>query len=63
MSSTKLVFFRANQKQKQDDHHDIWLAETFSTSLLKPLNWIQWNLTGGKIWMSYTILYSWRPIG
>ena len=27
---------------------------TFSTSPLKPLNGIQWNLTGSKIWMSST---------
>ena len=26
-----------------------WLAETFSTSSLKPLNRIRWNLTGSKI--------------
>ena len=35
--------------EKQDGHPGLWLAETFSTSPLKPLNWIQRNLTGSKI--------------
>ena len=34
--------------EKQDDP-GLWLAETFSTSSLKPLNGIQRNLTGSKI--------------
>ena len=34
---------------KQDGHPGLWLAETFSTSPLKPLNGIQRNLTGSKI--------------
>ena len=32
----------------------LWLAETFLTSPLKPLNGIQWNFTGSKISMSST---------
>ena len=43
-----LCVFRADRK-KQDGHPDLWLAKTFSTSHLKPLNGIQWNLTGSKI--------------
>ena len=35
--------------EKQDGRPGLWLAETFSTSPLKPLNWIQWNLIGSKI--------------
>ena len=40
--------------EKQDGRPGLWLAETFSTSPLKPLNRIQWNLTGSKISMSST---------
>ena len=40
--------------EKQDGRPDLWLAETFSTSLLKPLNGIQRNLTGSKISTSST---------
>ena len=53
MSSTKFVFFRANWK-KQDGRPGLWLAETFSTFPLKPLNRIQRNLTGSKILRSST---------
>ena len=35
--------------EKQDGRPGLWLAETFSTSPLKPLNGIQGNLTGSKI--------------
>ena len=34
---------------KQDGRPDLWLARTFSTSPLKPLNGIQRNLKGSKI--------------
>ena len=34
---------------KQDGRPGLWLAETFSTSPLKPLNRIQWHLIGSKI--------------
>ena len=65
LNSTKLVkkqdikvlyqvcVFRADWK-KQDGHPSLWLAETFSTSPLKPLNEIQWKLTGSKISTSST---------
>ena len=35
--------------EKQDGRPGLWLAETFSTSPLKPLNGIQENLAGSKI--------------
>ena len=40
--------------EKQDGRPGLWLAETFSTSALKPLNRIQRNLTGSKISTSST---------
>ena len=40
--------------EKQDGRPGLWLAETFSTSPLKPLNGIQPNLTGSKILTSST---------
>ena len=40
--------------EKQDGGLGLWLAETFSTSPLKPLNGIQWNLIGSKISTSST---------
>ena len=40
--------------EKQDGRPGLWLAETFSTSPLKPLNGIQRNLTGSKILTSST---------
>ena len=39
---------------EQDGRPGLWLAETFSTSPLKPLNGIQRNFTGSKISMSST---------
>ena len=110
MSSTKFVFFRADQKnkmaalvsdwlrhfrlllwnrwtefndtwqearsqcplqslcflgrsKKQDGHPGLWLAETFLTSPLKPLNGIQRNLTGSKISTSSTKYVFFGPIG
>ena len=44
----KVCIFRADQK-KQGGHPGFWLAETFWTSPLKPLNGIQRNLTGSKV--------------
>ena len=41
-------FCFSGRSEKQDDRPDLWLVETFSTSL-KPLNGIQRNLTGSKI--------------
>ena len=51
------------RSEKQDGRHGLWLAETFSTSSLKPLNGIQWNLTGSKISMSSTKFVFFGPIG
>ena len=42
------------RSEKQDDRPGLWLAETFSTSPLKPLNGIQRNLTGSKISTSFS---------
>ena len=42
------------RSEKQDGRPGLWLAETFSTSPLKPLNGIQQNLTGSKISTSST---------
>ena len=39
----------SGRSEKQDGRPGLWLAETFSTSTLKPLNRIQWNLIGSKI--------------
>ena len=39
----------SSRSEKQDGRPGLWLAETFSTSSLKPLNRIQRNLTGSKI--------------
>ena len=44
----------SGRSEKQDGRPGLWLAETFSTSLLKPLNRIQQNLTGSKISTSST---------
>ena len=49
--------------EKQDGRPSLWLAETFSTSSLKPLNGIQRNLTGSKISMSSTKFVFFGPIG
>ena len=44
----------SGRSEKQDGRPGLWLAETFSTSPLKPLDGIQRNLTGSKISMSST---------
>ena len=44
----------SGRSEKQDCRPGLWLAETLSTSPLKPLNRIQWNLTGSKNSMSST---------
>ena len=49
--------------EKQDGRPGLWLAETFSTSPLKPLNGIHWNLTGSKISTSSTKFVFFGPIG
>ena len=48
---------------KQDGRPGLWLAETFLTSPLKPLNGIQRNLTGSKISTSSTKFVFFEPIG
>ena len=48
--------------KKQDGRPGLWLAETFSSSPLKPLNGIQRNLTGSKISMSFTKFVFFWPI-
>ena len=53
----------SDRSEKQDGRPGLWLAETFSTSPLKPLNRIQWNLTGSKIWTSSTKFVFFGPIG
>ena len=58
----QVCVFRADRK-KQDGRPGLWLAETFSTSILKPLNGIQGNLTGSKILMSSTNFVFFGPIG
>ena len=49
--------------EKQDGRPGLWLADTFSTSPLKPLNRIQRNLTGSKISTSSTKFVFFGPIG
>ena len=53
----------SGRSEKQDGRPGIWLAETFSTSSLKPLNGIQRNLTGSKISTSSTTFVFFGPIG
>ena len=53
----------SGRSEKQDGRSDLWLAETFSTSPLKPLNRIQRNLTGSKITTSSTKFVFFGPIG
>ena len=57
-----ILCFWADLK-KQDGRPGLWLAETFSTSPLKPLNGIQRNLTGSKISMPSTNFCVFGPIG
>ena len=52
----------SSRSEKQDGCPVLWLAETFSTSPLKPLNEIQRNLTGSKISMSSTKFVFFGPI-
>ena len=51
------------RSEKQDGRPGLWLAETFSTSPLKPLNGIQRNLTGSKISTSSIKFVFLGPIG
>ena len=53
----------SGRSEKQDGRPGLWLAETFSTSPLKPLNGIQRNLTGSKISKPSTKFVFFGPIG
>ena len=53
----------SGRSEKQNGRPGLWLAETFSTSLLKPLNGIQRNLTGSKISTPSTKFVFFGPIG
>ena len=53
----------SGRSEKQDGRPGLWLAETFSTSPLKPLNGIQRNLTGSKISTPFTKFVFFGPIG
>ena len=53
----------SGRSKKQDGRPCLWLAETFSTSPLKPLNGIQRNLTRSKISTSSTKFVFFGPIG
>ena len=53
----------SGRSKKQDGRPGLWLAETFSTSPLKPLNGIQRNLTGSKISTPSTKFVFIGPIG
>ena len=52
-----------DRSEKQDGRPGFWLAGTFSTSPLKPLNGIQGNLSGSKISTSSTKFVFFGPIG
>ena len=53
----------SGRSEKQDGRPGLWLARTFSTSPLKPLNRIQRNLTGSKISTPSTKFVFFGPIG
>ena len=53
----------SGRSEKKDGRLGLWLAETFSTSPLKPLNGIQRNLTGSKLSMPSTTFVFFKPIG
>ena len=52
----------SGQSEKQDGRPGLWLAETFSTSPLKPLKGIQRNLSGSKISTSSSYFKFFGPI-
>ena len=52
----------SGRSEKQDGRPGLWLAETLSTSPLKPLNRIQQNLIGSKISTSSTKFLFFGPI-
>ena len=52
----------SSRSEKQDGRPGLWLAETFLTSSLKPLNGIHGNLTGSKISTPSTKFVFFGPI-
>ena len=56
-------FYFLGWSVKQNGRPGLWLAETFSTSPLKPPNGIQRNLTGSKLSMPSTKFVFFRQIG
>ena len=53
----------SGRSEKQDGRPGLWLAETFLTSPLKPLNYIQRNLIGSKLSTPSTKFVFFGPIG
>ena len=53
----------SGQSEKQNGRPGLWLADTFSTSSLKPMKGIQRNLEGSKISTSSTKFVFFGPIG
>ena len=53
----------SGRSEKQDGRPGLWLAKTFSTSPLKPLNGIQQNVIGSKILTPSTKFVFFGPIG
>ena len=53
----------SGRSEKKDGRPGLWLAETFSTSPLKPFNGIKQNLTGSKISTPSTKFVFFGPIG
>ena len=53
----------SGRSEKQDGRPGLWLAETFSTFSLEPLNGIQRNLTRSKMSTSFTKFVFFGPIG
>ena len=53
----------SGRSEKQDGRPGLWLAETLSTSPLKPMNGIQRNLKGSKISTPSTKFVFFGPIG
>ena len=52
----------SGRSEKQNGRPGLWLAETISTSPLKPLNRIQWNFIGSKISTPSTKFVFFGPI-
>ena len=52
----------SGRSEKQNGRPGLWFAESFLTSLMKPLNRIKRNLTGRKISTSSTKFVFFRPI-